>query len=289
MPWTLCALFQFPPRLSLRRRRTNPVTKERDASGPESDLLHSAQLTEQTLHEDTYIPETPHTGVINIPFGSVLSSVIDPLLDIINHIEFLTRLYRYHKRDTFLFVVLGSYRTSTGVTETLTHTRPWWHHVISQTVSSSGTRARRTKPRRTTRALSSKDLSVHDTSQADYPRAMTTVDDSCDGGQAANEPEARERSRSRGQPLSRHVVSRPAREQGPEGTLNRAAKRRWRGGAARDETKGEPRHRAAGRHTRQRTMHDGRERNAHSGTPDTTPNERDADARPTTADAAVGH
>ncbi|KAJ7785430.1 hypothetical protein B0H14DRAFT_2958674 [Mycena olivaceomarginata] len=101
MPWTLCALFQFPPRLSLRRRRTNPVTKERDASGQESDLLHSAQLTEQTLHEDTYIPETPHTGrnvlkvalstlssvSSNIPFGSVLSSVIDPLLDIINRIE----------------------------------------------------------------------------------------------------------------------------------------------------------------------------------------------------------
>ncbi|KAJ7777748.1 hypothetical protein B0H14DRAFT_3587243 [Mycena olivaceomarginata] len=156
----------------------------------------------------------------------------------------------------------------------LTQTRPWWHHV--------------NKPdSREPRYKSST------TGTADYPRAMTTVDDSCDGGQAANEPEARERSRCRGQPLSRHVVSRPAREQGPEGTLNRAAKRRWRGGAARGETKGEPRHRAAGRHTRQRTMHDGRERvrerNAHSGTPDTTPNERDADARPTTADAAVGH
>ncbi|KAJ7364554.1 hypothetical protein DFH08DRAFT_839528 [Mycena albidolilacea] len=101
MPWTLCALFQFPPRLSLRRRRTNPVTKERDSSGQESDLLHSAQLTEKTLHEDTYIPETPHTGrnvlkfalstlssvSSNIPFGSVLSSVIDPLMDIINRIE----------------------------------------------------------------------------------------------------------------------------------------------------------------------------------------------------------
>jgi len=40
-------------------------------------------------------------------------------------------------------------------------------------------------------------------------------------------------------------------------------------------------------------MHDGRkhvrERNAHSGTPDTTPNERDADAQPITPDAAVGH
>jgi hypothetical protein len=101
MPWTICALFQFPPRLSLRRRHTNPVTKERDASGPETDLLHSAQLTERTLHEETYIPETPHTGrnvlkfalstlssvSSNIPFGSVLSSVIDPLLNIINRIE----------------------------------------------------------------------------------------------------------------------------------------------------------------------------------------------------------
>jgi hypothetical protein len=45
-------------------------------------------------------------------------------------VQSLTRLYRYyHGRDTFLFVVLGSYRTSTGVIETLTQTRPWWHHV----------------------------------------------------------------------------------------------------------------------------------------------------------------
>ncbi|KAJ7342477.1 hypothetical protein DFH08DRAFT_811561 [Mycena albidolilacea] len=159
----------------------------------------------------------------------------------------LTCLYRYHhKCDTFLFVVLGSYRTSTGVIETLTQTRPWWHHVnkpdsLEQRYKSSTDKAPQ-----------------DDAGTADYPRAMTTVDDSCDGGQAANEPEARERSRCRVQPLSRHVVSRPAREQGPERTLNRAAKRRWRGGAARGETKGEPRHRAAGRHTRQRTMHDGR-------------------------------
>ncbi|KAJ6540424.1 hypothetical protein B0H19DRAFT_1313086 [Mycena capillaripes] len=101
MPWTLCGLFQFPPRFSLRRRRTNLVTKEQNASGQESDLLHIAESTEQTLHEDTYTPETPHTGrnvlkfalstlssvSSNIPFGSVLSSVIDPFLDIVNCIE----------------------------------------------------------------------------------------------------------------------------------------------------------------------------------------------------------
>ncbi|KAF8164280.1 hypothetical protein K438DRAFT_1775603 [Mycena galopus ATCC 62051] len=101
MPWTLCGFFQFLPRFSLRRGRTNPVTKEQDARGQESDFLHSAELTEQTLHQDTYIPKTPHTGrnvlkfamstlssvSSNIPFGSVLSSVIDPLLDIVNRIE----------------------------------------------------------------------------------------------------------------------------------------------------------------------------------------------------------
>ncbi|KAF8200569.1 hypothetical protein K438DRAFT_1966033 [Mycena galopus ATCC 62051] len=101
MPWTLCGLFQFPPRFSLRRRHTNLVMKEQDASGQEADLLHSVELTEQTLHEDTYIPETPHTGrnvlkfalstlssvSCNMPFDSVLSSVIDPLLDIVNRIE----------------------------------------------------------------------------------------------------------------------------------------------------------------------------------------------------------
>jgi transcriptional regulator len=51
--------------------------------------------------EDAYIPETPHTGrnalkfalktlssvSSNIPFGSVLSSVIDPLFDIADRIE----------------------------------------------------------------------------------------------------------------------------------------------------------------------------------------------------------
>ncbi|KAJ7789374.1 hypothetical protein B0H14DRAFT_3503065 [Mycena olivaceomarginata] len=68
---------------------------------------------------------------------------------------------------------------------TLTQTHPWWPHDDAGTVK--------------------KDLSVHSTSQVDYPRATTTADDSCDGGQAANEPEARERSRCRGQPLSRHV------------------------------------------------------------------------------------
>ncbi|KAJ6587889.1 hypothetical protein B0H19DRAFT_1366685 [Mycena capillaripes] len=100
MSWTLCGLFQFPPRFSLRRGRTNLVTKEQDASGPESDLLDSEELTGENLH-DTYIPETPHTrrNVLkfalstlssvsnNIPFGSNLSSALGPLLDIVNRIE----------------------------------------------------------------------------------------------------------------------------------------------------------------------------------------------------------
>ncbi|KAJ6587895.1 hypothetical protein B0H19DRAFT_1057195 [Mycena capillaripes] len=101
MPWTLCGFFQFPHRFSVRRRRTNPVTKEQDASEPESDLLDNAESTEQNLHEDTYNLQTSHTGrnvlkfalstlgsvSSNIPFSSVLSSVIDPLLDIVNRCE----------------------------------------------------------------------------------------------------------------------------------------------------------------------------------------------------------
>ncbi|KAJ6587881.1 hypothetical protein B0H19DRAFT_1300195 [Mycena capillaripes] len=101
MPWTFCGLFQFPLRFSLRRGRNKLVTKEQGASGQESDLLDSAESTEQNLHQDTYIPEASYTenDVLNlalstlssissnIPFGSVLSSVIDPLLDIVDRIE----------------------------------------------------------------------------------------------------------------------------------------------------------------------------------------------------------
>ncbi|KAJ6587884.1 hypothetical protein B0H19DRAFT_1057186 [Mycena capillaripes] len=62
MPWTLWGLFQFPPRFSLRRGRTDLVTKWQDANGLESNLLDSAESTKHNLHDDTHIPETPHTG-----------------------------------------------------------------------------------------------------------------------------------------------------------------------------------------------------------------------------------
>ncbi|KAF8174603.1 hypothetical protein K438DRAFT_1980068 [Mycena galopus ATCC 62051] len=97
MTWTLCGLWEFS-RFSLRKSRTHSVANKED--GRESDLLERAETTERNVH-DTYIPETPHTGrnvlkfalktlssvSSNIPFGSVLSSVIDPLLDIADGIE----------------------------------------------------------------------------------------------------------------------------------------------------------------------------------------------------------
>ncbi|KAJ6540304.1 hypothetical protein B0H19DRAFT_1268906 [Mycena capillaripes] len=101
MPGTLCGLCHYSRRFSLRRGRTNSVTKEQGTNGQESDILDRAESTEESLHKNTYTPEAPHTGrnvlkfalrtlssvSSNIPLGSVLSSVIDPLLDIVNRIE----------------------------------------------------------------------------------------------------------------------------------------------------------------------------------------------------------
>ncbi|KAJ7254486.1 hypothetical protein C8J57DRAFT_1347039 [Mycena rebaudengoi] len=98
MTWTLCGLWQFFRGFSLRKRRTHSVTGRED--GRASDLLEKTETTKRII-EDAYIPETPHTGrnalkfalntlssvSSNIPFGSVLSSVIDPLLDIADRIE----------------------------------------------------------------------------------------------------------------------------------------------------------------------------------------------------------
>jgi hypothetical protein len=98
MTWTLCGLWQFSRGISLRKGRADSVTCKGHVR--ESDLLERAEPTERNI-EDPYLPETPHTGrnilkfalktlstiSSNIPFGSVLSSVIDPLLDIVNRIE----------------------------------------------------------------------------------------------------------------------------------------------------------------------------------------------------------
>ncbi|KAJ7927051.1 hypothetical protein B0H13DRAFT_2653702 [Mycena leptocephala] len=98
MTWTLCGLWQFSRGISLRKGRPDSVTCKEHVR--ESDLLERAEPTERNI-EDPYLPETPHTGrnilkfalktlstiSSNIPFGSVLSSVIDPLLDIVNRIE----------------------------------------------------------------------------------------------------------------------------------------------------------------------------------------------------------
>ncbi|KAJ7776512.1 hypothetical protein DFH07DRAFT_766708 [Mycena maculata] len=98
MTWKLCGLWKFSPGFSLRKSRINSVTSKEDV--PESDPLEQAEPTEENL-EDPYLSDTPHTGrnvlkfalktlssvSSNIPFGSVLSSVIDPLLDIADRIE----------------------------------------------------------------------------------------------------------------------------------------------------------------------------------------------------------
>ncbi|KAF7377894.1 hypothetical protein MSAN_00213100 [Mycena sanguinolenta] len=98
MTWILCGVWPFSQGFSQRKSPIDSITSKKDV--PASDLLERAEPTERNI-EDPYISETPHTGrnvlkfslktlssvSSNIPFGSVLSSVIDPLLDIVGRIE----------------------------------------------------------------------------------------------------------------------------------------------------------------------------------------------------------
>ncbi|KAJ7023672.1 hypothetical protein C8F04DRAFT_1401529 [Mycena alexandri] len=98
MTWTLHSLWHSFRSFLLRRSRPDSAASKEDVR--ESDLLKRAEPTKRNI-EDPYTSEIPHTGrnvlkfalstlssvSSNIPFGSVLSSVINPLLDIVNRIE----------------------------------------------------------------------------------------------------------------------------------------------------------------------------------------------------------
>ncbi|KAJ7735878.1 hypothetical protein DFH07DRAFT_779897 [Mycena maculata] len=90
----------FSRHFSFCNHHTNSVAKEEEERG--ADFLDTTHTTRfQSADANTPILETSHTGrnvlrvalktlssvSSNIPFGSVLSSVIDPLLDIADRIE----------------------------------------------------------------------------------------------------------------------------------------------------------------------------------------------------------
>ncbi|KAF7362679.1 hypothetical protein MVEN_00617200 [Mycena venus] len=97
MTWTPRGLWQLPRGFSLHRRRTDSVTNKR----PLTHNSPSVNLHPATEERDIENPESTRTGrnalrfaletlstvSSNIPFGSVLSGVIDPLLNIADRIE----------------------------------------------------------------------------------------------------------------------------------------------------------------------------------------------------------